>query len=339
MGNEHASPTTVWRTLALTGIVALGLASIVGSGGGAGCALAPGPCAGDFPDEPQQPIVEPAEPTVQVGGAVTFSVQTPGLTGATYQWLRAAKASAPVVIAGATGATYTLAGAQLPDDGATFHVSVLAGFEGKAVLLTSSGGALAVSSMPGVVFKDSEFLAADWASAALAEPAIGGPTYEASSAQAGGDAGAYRHVTIAMPGGVSSLLVFGTYQGASYDPATQGAIYVVDLSEECIALPGFLGVGPSLLAEQDGRRYAAGNGSTCDAVWRQQKFFPPRYTARDFRQVDGPACPPGEACPDFSALGKPLRFGFVNGNAGSAGVPGVSGGFGIDNWKVTVWRR
>jgi len=244
-----------------------------------------------------------------------------------------------VPIAGATAATYTLAGAQLPDDGATFSVSVLAGFEGQLVLELSSGSALAVSSMPGVVFQDSKFLSADWASAAIAEPAVGGPTYEVSSAQTGGDADAYRRVAIAMPGGVSRLFVFNTYQGAVYDPATQGSIYIIDVSEECVALPGTLGVGPVLLLEQDGRRYIAGGSAPCEATWHKQRFMPGRYAATDFLKVDGPACPAGEACPNFSALGKPLRFGFANENAGSTGFAGASGGFGVDNWMVTVWRR
>ena len=60
------------------------------------------------------------------------------------------------------------------------------------------------------------------------------------------------------------LTAFSTYQGAAYDPVVQGPIHLIDFAEDCIALPGVLGVGPLLLIEQDGRRYAAGGGAFCD---------------------------------------------------------------------------
>jgi len=100
-----------------------------------------------------------------------------------------------------------------------------------------------------------------------------------------------------------------------------------------------LGVGPQLLIEQDGRRYAAGNGGFCDAAWRKQIFLHASFDATQFIQIDGPACTAGGRCPDCTALGRPLRFGFVNGNQGMNGFAGASGGFGVDNWLVRVWRR
>ena len=56
----------------------------------------------------------------------------------------------------------------------------------------------------------------------------------------------------------------------------------------------------------------------------------------DFRLFDGPACATGEACPDFSASGAPMRFGYWR---ASLGNPGGSIAHGIDNWKVTLWKR
>lgn len=336
MRNEHALQMRLRRAVAPAFFVMLGLGTFVGSG----CS-----CSGElcnthpFPDEPLQPIVEPSEATIQVGATVTFSVLAPGLGDPAYQWFRAASGGPPVPIAGATEATYTLVGAQLPDDGATFSVSVHAGFEGQLALVQSSGSTLAVSSMPPVVFQDSEFASADWSGAAIVVPPGGGATHDEQQASTGGNPGAYRKVTLSMPGGIAKLSAFSIYQSASYDPPSQGAIYLVDFAQDCIALPGVLGVGPQLLIEQDGRRYAAGNSGSCDATWRRQVFLRGSFDATQFLQIDGPACAASEHCPDFSALGKPLRFGFVNFNQGSAGFAGASGGVGIDNWVVRVWRR
>jgi hypothetical protein len=58
--------------------------------------------------------------------------------------------------------------------------------------------------------------------------------------------------------------------------------------------------------------------------------------ATDFTLSDGPACHAGEACPDFSSQGTPMRFGFWR---TSTGQVGASVAHGIDNWKVTVWKR
>jgi len=68
-------------------------------------------------------------------------------------------------------------------------------------------------------------------------------------------------------------------------------------------------------------------------------FLRASFGAADVFRIDGPACAASAACPDFSASGKPLKFGFVNFNQGSTGFAGASGGFGVDNWLVKVWRR
>ena len=327
-----------WSVAALFAIVVLGLASIVGSGGGGGCALAPGPCPGDFPNEPADPTVTPGDAVIQVGGSVTFSADAPSFGNASYQWFRAPKGASAAAISGATAATYTLAGAQLIDDGSTFTVHVTGTFEGKSAFRSSQPATVAVSSMPPVVFQDTEFAPADWVATAIVQPP-GGPTHVEQQVATGGNPGAYRQVALSMPGGNSVLTAFSTYQGGTYDPASQGPIYLIGFSEDCVALPGVLGVGPQLLLEQDGRRYAAGAGGFCDATWRKQDFLRASLARADFFQLDGPACAAGTACPDFSANGQPMTFGFVNSNQGSTGFAGASGGFGVDNWVVKVWRR
>jgi len=329
-----------WRGLLLAGIVALGLASIVGSGSGGDCVLVPGPCPGDFPNEPATPTIDPPRITVQVGGTAVLSARSSGITNPGYQWWRAPKGGAPAAIIGATGATYTLTGANLTDDGATYTVNVRGGFDGRQVALDSAPARLAVSSMPGVVFQDGEFAPADWSVAALSEPALNGPTHVEEQATSGGNPGAFRKTTIVLPAGPGRLYLFNAFQPGSYDPATQGAIYVIDFTQDCMALPGTLGVVPTLLIEQDGRRYIAGGPTLCGASsWSNTVLIPGSFEVADFVRVDGPGCAVGESCPNFTATGTPIRFGYANSNEGLAGFAGASGGLGVDNWKVTVWRR
>jgi hypothetical protein len=340
---QHESSTRLsWgRGLALACITLLGVLSIVGSGGGgdSNCILAPGPCPGDFPLEPATPIIEPPTLVVQVGASATFAARADDISAPTYQWSRTPRGGATAPIPGATGATYTVDSANLADDGAVFSVRVAGTFDGKAVAVESRPAWLAVSSMPGVVLQDTEFRLADWSVAALSEPATGGPTFAVAQEAAGGNPGAYRRTNITLPAGPARLDLFQTYLPATYDPGTQGPVYFIDFKQACLTLPGTMGASTSLLVEQAGRRYVAGGPMLCGAsVWNSKMLIPGTYAAADFTQVGGPACA-GQACPDFTATGAPIRFGFASFNATQPGIAGVSGGFGLDNWQVTVWRR
>jgi hypothetical protein len=326
----------------LVAIAALGLVAILGSTGGIdveGCFPAPGPCPGTFPDEPTTPGVEPASATVQVGGAAHFSVGTPGLGVTSVQWYRAAPSGPFFPIAGATHGSYTLEGAQLTDNGVRFAAEVQGVFEGRNVDLFSTSAALAVSSMPGVIYQDTEFAPADWAAAADVSPSPSGQGYATSQLASGGSPGAWRLITIQLPAGPGLLSLFDAYQPDTYDPASQGPVMRIDFSLSCLKLAGTLGVDPRLLIEQGGRRFAASASVTCgEASWSSASLLPQSFVQADFFQVDGPACGAGELCPDFGAAGGPIRFGVYQENQGGTGFAGGSGGFGIDNWKVTVWR-
>ena len=338
MGTEDCVSKGAWRKLMLACVVALGLVSLVGSGGAEGCF---GPCPGDFDNLPPYQTVEPGFAVVQVGGSATFTVLASAIENPSYQWSRGSMNGPSAAIPGATGATYTLAGANLSDDGATFAVTVRGSVNGVPFVVESwNSGQLAVSSMPPVVFQDSEFLPADWSVDSFALPPANGPIHSEQQVASGGNPGPYRSTTIAMPAGPSRLDVFDTLTSAVYDPASQGPLYIVEFTQDCLALPGTLGAGPILLLEQNGRRYIAGSPTPCDfGAWSNMALIPGHFGVSDFFMVDGPACTVGEACPDFSAGGKPIRFGFANSNQGLAGYPGGSGGFGIDNWKVSAWRR
>ena len=330
------------RVLALVGVVALGIVAIVGSGGGgsvSGC-LAPGPCAGDFPAEPTTPTVDRPRVTTQVGGAAVFSVHAEGIINPTFQWMRAPAGGVFAVIAGATGSSFTLNGATTLDDGATFEVLVKGAFDGRQVSLTSTSARLAVVSSPPVLIQDGTFAPGDWTVAEIASPAVNGPTHSEQQISTGGNPGDYRRMTFMMPPGVGELTLFHEYQAAAYDPASQGAIYLVDFTQDCLALAGTLGAGPQISMTQSGRRYVAGGPTLCgSSAWSNTTLIPGTFAATDFGLIDGPACAAGESCPNFGADGMPIRFGFFDSHRGSAGFAGGVGGFGIDNWKVTVWRR
>lgn len=338
----------IWRDLAQVCLFGCGIVAIIGSGGGGDsgsteCSFFSNTCNITSLPTTFEIYMSPSVSTVQVGGTVTFKVSTNAATPS-YQWKRSAdRGKTYVIIPGATGASYTLAGAQLTDDQALFLADVSSpGAQPSAFALFTRPAALLVSSMPGVVFQDGEFAPGDWVTAALADPAAGGPTHAEGQAASGGNPGAFRRMSFALSAGPSSLQTFNIAQTASYDPAVSGAIYSIDFAEDCL-VAGTVGpiayVDSGVLVEQGGRRYAARATGYCStSAWAPVAAWS-SLTAADFLLVDGTACAAGDACPDFSASGAPLKFGYVRGAALAAGKPAGSIVHGIDNWKVTVWRR
>jgi hypothetical protein len=318
--------TSTWGRRVLRAVIAgIGVIVIVGSGGG----FPDLDFSGPFPLSPSA-TVEPARVTVEVGASVSFTVTplfaTPPLS---YQWQRNG-----VDIPGATGATYTLAGANLGDDGAQFGVRVTA-----ANGATTASSLLSVSSAPGVVFQDADFVESDWTASAIVEPASNGPTHAETQEATGGHPGAFRRIAYQVPSGASSVRVFHLARSAVYDPAVQGAIYAIDWTQDCsrLSTSTLSETHATPMFEQGGRRFAPWYDGPCLPYWQTTTVSSRR--AEEFLLIDGAACGAGEACPDFSAGAAPLRFGFVSGvrlpseSAAGAIVQG------IDNWKVTIWRR
>jgi hypothetical protein len=327
------------RGLALVGIMSTGLISIVGSGGGSIGMPSDCPPGLDCSAQPPAPTanVQPPYVTALVGTPITYSAETANISGAfTYQWRRSSDGGVNYAeIAGATGKTYTLAGVNLGDDGAMFQVVVRA--SNANVRATSH---LAVSATPGVLYEDGEFQAADW----LVTPFAGSngiaPAHAEARMATGGNPGAYRKMVFQIPQQAGSARVLYTSLVATYEPQTQGAIYVIDYSENGISLQAndLTYTESAMLLEQGGRRYIAN-------IRDFLPFIPASWSAvesgsslraQDFNLIDGPVCRTGESCPDFSALGPVMRFGYWR---ISFGAQGDSIAHGIDNWKVTVWRR
>jgi len=332
----RADPTSgsMRRFLAHAMVAALGVLTIVGSGGGAiGFPdIDWGGGGGSIPLLPHVNVL-PFRPTVQAGTIVLFETEVLNATPpVSYQWRRNG-----VNITGATGPTYTLGGAQLGDDGAQFSVTVIAG-NGAA----TGGVVLRVSPLPGVVFEDANFPVSNWTVIATAQPAENGPTHTESQAADGGNPDPYRSITYQVPPGPSSLRLVHFAVAATYDPATQGAIYTIDLAEDCSRRSFssgliFTGLSHSPMFEQAGRTYTPRDWhGSCTFVWSGMSV---RSLRADEFTFSGPACGTSEQCPDFSATAAPLRFGFVTNLGLATGSSAGSVVQGIDNWKVTVWRR
>ena len=347
MHHDASCPRPWLRRTALVAVTVLGLVAIVGSGGGgdaANCSFFSDVCnpvvGGPTPATPAASI-SPIKLTVQAGASAVFTAQASGIDQPRFQWRRSADGGVTFIdIPGATAATYTLANVQFADDDATFRVD-LRSSGGNTVLASSNASTLLVSSMPAVAFSDGEFDPADWSSSAIADPAQNGPTHSEDRGATGGLPGAFRHMVHTMTAGPSSLRVFNTKASAVYDPQALGAIHAIDYAEDCDRLSATSSafvVTSYPTIEQTGRRYVSRLGRGCLSLWVNNFSQVPSLEAGDFVQVDGPACGNGESCPDFSARGAPLRFGFERRVVLQAGASPGSIEHGIDNWNVNVWR-
>jgi hypothetical protein len=336
MPREHPSRLGLLRTLALAVVTLLGLLAIVGSGGGGfpPCSL---PGCGEPPPPLPSATITPAYLTAQVGTPVTWTVTVANLSGTpSYQWLRRdAGAPSYVEIAGATAASYSLPSVNLADDGAAFLVAVASSSGGFG---TQAVAHLVVSAAPGIVFEDGEFLPQDWIVTPLTPGApVPPPSVVTERLDSGGNPGAWRRMVfgIGSDSGVASALYLSS--AASYDPAQQGAIKVLEHAEDCGTAPpsDMVSTESALAIEQAGRRYVAYPNANCGAAPWRVGVGRASLTAQDFALLDGPACASGEACPDFSVSGAPMRFGY---RRAVFAVPGASVAHAIDNWRVTVWR-
>jgi hypothetical protein len=199
--------------------------------------------------------------------------------------------------------------------------------------------------LPGLIFQDGEFQPDNWEATVFVDPS-NGAAFAVDQLPTGGNPGAFRKMTHTLPLGVAGAggpVAYHAHKTATYDPAVQGAIYVIDYQEDSSILVSPLRSNPlvsHLLLEQDGRRYLAS--------FPNQQLIPPTpwttlrrigLLATDFVIADGSPCGANEACQDFSAGGKPIRFGYRRDATTGLVVTAATIESGIDNWKVTVWRR
>ncbi len=188
-----------------------------------GCGLQVEGC-GHFacPDPPPElpvPTIEPSFAAVQVGGYEVFSLGTSNIENPSYQWQRSSAVGPPVDISGATGASYELSDAQLADDGAIYLVKVNGIYNGSPIDIESWPSRIAVSSMPPVIFLDSDFLASDWLAVPVISLTTNGRTHTEEQSTSGGHPGAFRKIDITAPPGSGDAQMYNEFRPASYDPA------------------------------------------------------------------------------------------------------------------------
>lgn len=325
----------VWlRRLVLAAVVAFGVVTAVGSGGGA-IGFPSGEVTVDPGAVGLSVTVIPARQMVQAGATARFQALALFANGpVSYQWRRDG-----VDIAGATASVYALNGAQVSDDGAVFQVVAHAP-NGSS----TAGATLLVSPLPPIVFDDGDFAVAAWTAAATPTPAQNGPTHVVAQALDGGDPGAYRRISNQMTAGASALQIDHLSAASTYDPRAQGAIYTIGLASDCIETSRAAGVvlqGTPYavpMFAQGGRTYRPREWyGYCRASWQGDNTG--NRTAEQFVQDSGPPCGRTEACPDFSATALPVRFGFTSHAATATSSSAGAVVLGVDNWKATIWRR
>ncbi len=334
MRTETRSLRHALRALGIAGIVVAGLLSLVGSGGGA---IGFPPCNEPWCNQPPPPTVavDPPFVTAQVGSAVTFTARARDFIGATtYQWSRSTDGQSWVALPGATAPTLTLPAVSLADDQAVYRVQVT----GDDAISRWASAMLTVSSAPGIVFQDGDFDPAQWQATPREYPPGSLPVVSDSRETEGGNPGAWLRMSYRIPADTGGASVLYLRADAVYDPTVHGAIYVIDFAEDCRMLQTSETkyAETQLVVEQAGRRYVAVGGAACTSTVWNQATRRSSLRAADFRLGAGPECSATEACPDFSAGAPPLVLGFQRSVWGS---PGDTIGHGIDNWRVTVWRR
>lgn len=337
-----------WRRAARAALAAAGVAVLVGSGGGGVGFCFDYSCADPLPPAPPVVMVSPHRLTLQVGQSATFTatvLQRGGTGTATLQWCRrpagATGADGCIPIPGATGRTYTLASARLPDDGALIEVRA-----SDSAGTAEDTARLAVTAVAPVVYADGEFAAGDWQARATFDPAGATLAWATSHPASGGNPGAYLALSYTLPAPGGRLRVFHSSAKAIYDPAHQGALYVIDFAIDCTRI-SWEGSGQTprawLAMVQGGRRYAVPEPAievttTCIGFWQGVSTMR-SVGAADFVLVDGPACAAGSACPDFSASGAPIQFGFESELDVRDSAVNVAAVQGFDNWRVAAWPR
>ena len=177
-----------------------------------------------------------------------------------------------------------------------------------------------------LLFQD-DFSAGSLWSAVVARNDLNAWSHSESTVAAGGNPGGYRHMVHTL--NINTLPDFVTlfvqhrFTGATYDPATQGAIVSIDYSEDRQPTGAAYG---SFLIVQNGLAYEAllPDATTPSNTWQAATLTNLRPS--NFSPAPGP---------NFSSSGATMQFGFVRGNSARV-FSTVS--HDIDNWKVVVHR-
>jgi len=177
-----------------------------------------------------------------------------------------------------------------------------------------------------VTLSDGNYAFVDWATSIVT--ASGGAAQNTTLSTIGGNPGAYRKTVLTLPAG-ASIATAHLYQGGSYNPAVDGAIYALDYDEDQIQeTPPFPGafIEATPLLEQGGVLYVGPDITFTNTAW--SSLVRNNLVALDFTSA-------GNTHPDFSAAGGVIHFGYARSNTNPTGLA-ANFRSGIDNWSVHV---
>ena len=195
------------------------------------------------------------------------------------------------------------------------------------------------------IISDGDFNPTDWT---VTVTKIGSPTTLTQQQTTGGNPGNYRTTTDTFPAmgpfDLYTVTTFHLFQGAAYDPSTQGAIDHLDYQEDNL-LASFSPAHNSpqvrgyFVIEQNGTIFAPFAFSTINTTtW--QTYSSTGLQANQFYMFDNPI---EGVHPDFSAQGAPITFGYARYRDRYSGDPAdvplnqeLVYEHGIDNWMVTI---
>jgi hypothetical protein len=179
-----------------------------------------------------------------------------------------------------------------------------------------------------IVYSDGDFGGGNWTFGTTLSMGSGGSVNRSSS---GGNPGSYLRLTLSMSAGEGQAGIWGLNSAAVYNPATQGAIESVALSEDILEI-GSPQAGGSVLM-QNGLLYYRFTYIANGTSWTSLSGGP--GTASDYIIYPTPNTAATSLNPDFSIFGAPITFGFYR-NIGGAALSDFSTIGGLDNWTTTV---
>lgn len=178
-----------------------------------------------------------------------------------------------------------------------------------------------------IVVSDPNFAASDW-SATVYFTSGGGATHGESAPGSGGNPGAFRSMTHAIPPS-SSFGVLHEFLPYTYSPSVSGPLDSLTYSEDRVEFnPPFAGaaIGANPALVQGGVAYFGPNITFSNTTWQTVRLR--SLTAASFTSANA-------THPDFGSTGGPIRFGFARSNTSTA--TGFGTLHGIDNWSYSLY--
>jgi len=201
--------------------------------------------------------------------------------------------------------------------------------------------ALASTSHAVVTFNDGIFTPSDWSLTTITNASGAGSSVNALQFLTGGNPNEYRrirHNLVVGPAGNGAVIGFHMNVTAFYTPSSQGAITLINYSEDSINFvnQGGNGQGTGLAILQGGKYYRQQTPALVMpyvpySVWTANAA--PGLVATNFAEVTNTGIVNTSSNPDFTITGSIMQLGFWRGNSANQNIQTDCG---IDNWHVEI---